>query len=296
MLYQWDGTGWMEERTLIASQGETGDLFGGLVSLSGDTLVVRSQGNLGSRGVLVYRRDGVNWMETQLSGSNAWGQGLANGRGYSLSLSGDALAIGIPGANESRGIGYIYRWDGGQWNRIELVADDAIPDDLFGGKVSLAGDTLVVISTGNVYVYRWNGANWEEIRQIAGTFSSVSLNGDLLGIGAPSSAYVYNLSNTTPLSAAELLETVAGPHELSGQSLSLAAGTDNVEINVHRHRDSRTLNVILMISTNLKDWVQAEAQPVFQSSDQASGMELWQTSLPYPQDGLPRFLRLTIFE
>ena len=68
-VYRFDGTTWVEEQKLLASDGEAGDTFGDSVSISGEVVVVGATGgddNGGDFGsAYVFRYDGVTWVEEQ---------------------------------------------------------------------------------------------------------------------------------------------------------------------------------------------------------------------------------------
>ena len=66
-VYRFDGTKWVEEAKLLASDGAACDYFGVSVSVSGDVAVVGADGDDDnghqSGSAYVYRFDGTNWVE-----------------------------------------------------------------------------------------------------------------------------------------------------------------------------------------------------------------------------------------
>jgi hypothetical protein len=108
------GTEWTQQAYLKASSTEASDFFGSSVSLSGDTLVVGAYGedsaatgvngnqadnsasNAGS--VYVFVRGGTTWtQQAYLKASNTGARtplGDNDNFGWSVSLSGDTLAVG----------------------------------------------------------------------------------------------------------------------------------------------------------------------------------------------------------
>jgi hypothetical protein len=146
------GTSWFAQATLTMSDGAIGDEFGASVSLDGDTLAagVPSDivaGNFFHGSVRVFTRNGSAWAaQATLTASD----GAANDEfGYSVSLDGDTLAVGVRGdnvgTNSDQGTVRIFVRSGTTWTAQQtLTASDGAASDLFGESVSLDGDTLAV--------------------------------------------------------------------------------------------------------------------------------------------------------
>jgi hypothetical protein len=169
---------WAQEAFLKASNAGSNDQFGTSVSISGDTLAVGAalessdatgvdnfQGTdtaLYSGAVYVFRRspDGRWSQEAYLKASNT---GADDQFGSSVSLSGDALAVGAPnedstatgvdgpqgetmGTDYNSGAVYVFRRSpDGKWSQeAYLKASNTDKDDQFGTSVSLSGDLLAV--------------------------------------------------------------------------------------------------------------------------------------------------------
>ena len=184
-VYKRTGTSWVQEAYIKAVNNDAYDEFS-RVSISGDTLVVgvpfedsnqttitngdsassdNSNGLLsassGSGAVYVYKRTGTTWVqEAYIKAAN---NDAEDGFGYSISISGDTLAVGAgaedsnqttitngdsassDNSNSASGAVYVYKRTGTTWVQeayIKAVNNDA--SDGFGGSVSLLGDTLVV--------------------------------------------------------------------------------------------------------------------------------------------------------
>jgi hypothetical protein len=114
------GTTWTQQAYLKASNTGAGDFFGFSVALSGDTLAVGAWGESsaaigvnapggqadntgrGAGAAYVFVRSGATWIQhAYLKASNAES---GDGFGYSVALSGDALAVGA-GLEDSAAIG-----------------------------------------------------------------------------------------------------------------------------------------------------------------------------------------------
>lgn len=194
-VQRFDGSSWVQEAKLLASDGSPGDSFGWSVSLSGDVAVVGAFGsgpwNVGS--VYVFRHDGTNWVEEQkLVGYGTTLQQL----GYSVAVSDDvivALALG------NGGTAFVYRFDGTLWV-LEQYLDGG--NDPYGPVVAVSGNLIVIGSdsdddngpqAGAAHVYRFDGLSWlPEQKLLASDGSSsdyfglsVSVDQDLILVGAP---------------------------------------------------------------------------------------------------------------
>ena len=172
------GTTWSQQAYLKASNTGAGDAFGSSVSLSGDTLAVgaRREGSSAtgvngsqsdnsttrSGAVYIFTRSGRTWsQQAYLKASNTgWGDRF----GYSVSLSGDTLAVGAyyesssaTGVNGSQsdnstswsGAVYVFTRSGRTWSQqAYLKASNTGKYDAFGYSVSLSEDTLAVGARG----------------------------------------------------------------------------------------------------------------------------------------------------
>src|SRR5207249_664971 len=141
------------------------DLFGNAVAISGDTMVV-GEGrlalgpNANQGGAFVFRRSGSAWnLEAFLTASD----GAANEYfGGSVSISGDTAVIGADhdavAGSLGQGAAYVFVRSGTAWaQQAKLTAGDRAVNDLFGGSVSIDGDTVVAGS-----LYHKVGANVEQ--------------------------------------------------------------------------------------------------------------------------------------
>ncbi|NBQ15164.1 MAG: hypothetical protein EBU31_11300 [Proteobacteria bacterium] len=146
------GTSWGAQATLVAADGASFDYFGYSVSLSGDTLAVGAPydemgATVNQGSVRVFVRSGTSWSApTTFTGAGV----AANGAfGYTVSLSGDTLAVGVPydvvGGNASQGSVRVFARSGASWiARATLTAADGAANDDLGYSVSLSGDILAV--------------------------------------------------------------------------------------------------------------------------------------------------------
>ena len=198
-----------------ASNTDAGDSFGHSVAVNKDTMAVGAyneaststgiNGNDADNGaavsgaVFIFTRDtaGTWTQQAYLKASNT---DAGDRFGFSVSLSGDTLAVGAPyedsaatdiNGNEAddtvaqSGAVYVFTRNAGAWSQQAYVkASNTGSNDLFGGTVALSGDTLAVgahqedssstginggqgndATTGNsgaVYVFTRNAGTWSQ--------------------------------------------------------------------------------------------------------------------------------------
>ena len=223
------GSTWSQQAYIKASNTEALDQFGLSLSLSGDTLAVGTymeassatgvNGNQAdnsaprSGAVYVFQRTGTTWrQQAYIKASNAQAYDQF---GYSVSVSGDTLAVGAMAEdsnatgvdgnqadNSASGSGavYVFTRSGSTWSQQAYIkASNTERDDLFGTSISLSGDLLVVgaytegsgsrvinvgqndnsaLSSGAGYLFQRVGTTW---RQQAYIKAPNSERGDYFG-------------------------------------------------------------------------------------------------------------------
>ncbi len=167
-VFRWNGSSWVEEQKLLASDGTAGDHFGESVSISGDVALIGAPEEdkivPGPGKAYVFRWNGSNWVEEQklLASDGA----VDDGFGLSVSISGDVALLGVAEENKivpGPGKAYVFRWNGSSWvEEQKLLASDGAPDEEFGISVSMSGDVALVGApedeknvpgSGKAYVY-----------------------------------------------------------------------------------------------------------------------------------------------
>ncbi len=145
------GSSWTEEQRLVAPARAAGDLFGGSVSVDGDTAIVGAREdnvpdrtNPGSAYVFV-RTEGVWELEQELIAADT---APADWFGYSVSISGERVIVGAPQTDDrgsQSGSAYVFVRDAGVWTEeTELRAFDAADRDFFGWSVSMSGSLSAI--------------------------------------------------------------------------------------------------------------------------------------------------------
>lgn len=208
-----DGSGtWTTQARLTASDGQNGDMFGEVVSVDGDTVVVGAPGDDTTGGIdtgsaYVFVRDGSGgWsQEAKLTATDG---SASDSFGSAVSASGDRSLIGATRADvgpaADAGSAYVFARDAGTWTQqAELTALDGLAEDFFGGDVSLSGETALVAAGGDdsptqpatgaayVFVSDVDGAWTQQAKLTAsdaglGDFlgSAVAVEGDLAAVAA----------------------------------------------------------------------------------------------------------------
>ncbi len=230
-----DAWGQVSKQTASGWLSARGDEFGESASISGDIAVVGARydddggDNFGS--AYVFARDqgtpGAWGLVKQLQ---PWDGETDDRFGSAVSISGDIIAVGVPGDDEngygSGSVSVFHRDQGGvdAWGQVaEIVPLDGASGDGFGNAVSLSSDTLIVGAVGDddngyaagaAYVFGRNQGGTDAWGQVAKLTASdgaeddrfgteVALCGDIVVVGAfadddngvtSGSAYVFDRS------------------------------------------------------------------------------------------------------
>jgi len=158
-IFYWDGTSWIEQAHLTASDGAAGDAFGVSVSIWGDYVLVGSQNFEPS--AYVFKRNGSNWSEEVILSPDDVDP--IDVFGYSVDLQQDQAIIGAyqdydNGPNAGSAI--VYKRYGSTWvQENKLLASDGVSGDTFGLHVSIYDEHIAVIAPGasshvKVYFFR----------------------------------------------------------------------------------------------------------------------------------------------
>jgi uncharacterized protein YkuJ len=246
-----NGTDWIQQAYLKASNTDTEDYFGFSVSISGDTIVVGAIGEdsnatgvngdqnsswaPSSGAAYVFVRDGTSW--TQQAYLKASNTKLGDNFGISVSISRDTIVVGAY-AEDSRttgvngdqnaysatnsGAAYEFVREGTTWTQqAYLKASNTDTADYFGCSVSISGDTIVV------------GAYLEDS-------NATGVNGDQTNADAGNSgaAYVFVREGTTWAQQAYLKASNTGDGDHFGCSVSISG--DTIVVGAYQEDSSAT--------------------------------------------------------
>ncbi len=223
-IFEWDGTDWLQEQKLVASDGAENDCFGYSVAIDSDYAIVGAyqddDNGEYSGSAYIFERDiyGYWAQEAKLTAND----GAADDYfGYSVSIDGDYAIVGAYKNDASRtdaGSAYIFERNGDLWEQeAQLNSSDASQYDYFGYSVSISGDYAIVGAnydddsgnmSGSAYIFERSGDAWDQedklIASDGETYDffgrSVSIDGDYAIVGsyrdddmgsASGSAYIF---------------------------------------------------------------------------------------------------------
>ena len=242
---------------LQASDAESGDKFGTSVSIDGDYIAVGAYGedtngsNAGS--AYIFKRVSDSNI-TQIAKLQASDAEASDYFGYSLSISGDYIAVGA--YNESTtasfaGSVYIFKResDSSVTQIAKLQASDAEASDKFGTSVSIDGDYIAVganledttaSNAGSVYIFkRESDSSITQIAKLQASDAeasdnfgiSVSISGDYIVVGAyyesttasdAGSVYIFRRESDSSITQiAKLQANDAEASDYFGRSVSI---------------------------------------------------------------------------
>ena len=232
------GETWTQQAYLKASNAEADDVFGEVLALDGDTLVVVAFGEdsaatgvdgdqtdnsaMESGAAYVFVRNGTTWtQQAYLKASNteaddAFGCCAVDVSGDTIVVSGvgeDSASTEINGDETdnsalSAGAAYVYVRDGTSWlQQAYLKASNAEADDRFGLSVGILGDTIAV------------GAFKEDSM-------ATGINGDESDNSAPDSgaAYLFTRDGTTWTQSAYVKASNTGTDDLLSRNVVTISG------------------------------------------------------------------------
>lgn len=240
--------GWAQAAKLLAADGDEEDYFGSSVSVSGEYAIAGAEldGEHGfaSGAAYIFKRDGSSWMQqVKLNPNDRAGY---EEFGASVSMSGDYVIVGAPGAGFGSGAAYVFHRVGSNWlQQAKLTATDSLPGNAFGYSVSIDSMHAVVgamydqsngPSAGSVYIFHRSGNNWipqPKLTPADGVGGdnfgrSVSVSGDYVIAGAPhaesshGAAYVFQRMGGSWIQQAKLMAPDGMEWDQFGYSLSIS--------------------------------------------------------------------------
>lgn len=227
-LFQRDqgGSGnWGLVKKLLAADRAPYDHFGMSVSVNGDNIAVGAYGDdegslIDTGSVYVFSRDqGGIGQWGQVKKITAYDHAPYDQFGFSISISGDILAVGADLADlsgdQNAGSVYLYQRDNGGsgfWGLVKkITASDHTGVSQFGYAISLSGEWLSVGAPmknyGAVYLYNKDQGGtgaWGEFTKIQGPSNvpdfgrSVSLSGDWLAVSLQDYTNIYSREDGDP--------------------------------------------------------------------------------------------------
>jgi hypothetical protein len=168
-IFKRNGTNWVQEAKIVASDRANSDSFGNSVSISGDYIAVGAWGNdfdglgigsnlaLNAGAAYIFKRNAASWVqEKKIVASD---RAASDFFGRSIAISGDLVIVGAYLEDEdatssntlsNAGSVYIYKRTLTNWTQsTKIVASDRAIDDSFGFGLAIDGNTIIAGSSGN---------------------------------------------------------------------------------------------------------------------------------------------------
>lgn len=266
------GATWSFQQKLTANDGAAKDHFGHAVAIDGSTIAVGAYaddigGNADQGSAYVFTRSGTSWTFRQQLRAIAIDGLPGDNFGISVAVSGETIAAGASGADESRGVLYVFTPNGAIWTQqAKLWGYDAVPFQYFGCAIALQGDTLAAgaygdtigpnLAQGSVYLFTRSGGAWTAYSKLTAADGAqddrfgiaVALNGDAVAVGAArddigsnadqGSAYVFARVGASWLQLQKLAASDGAAGDQFGMSVALGetilavgAGNDAIGAN-----------------------------------------------------------------
>ena len=245
-VFRYDGSFWLLEDSMSASDPNDDAFFGHAVAIDGDVIVVGADTDnildLDAGAAYVFRNLFGSWFQEQkLNASDGEADDLF---GTAVAVEGDVVvvtAVQHDDLGASRGAAYVYRDVGGIWvEEQQLTASDVEPFDRFGQDVSISGDTVLIGSddddfgnvSGAAYLYRDTGGFWVEQTKMTATTlgathsfgSNLAIDGDRALIGSPGDGELGNNAGTVyAFDVSPVTLEIAQESAQAGDTLDVAA-------------------------------------------------------------------------
>lgn len=220
------GSIWAETAKFRADDPSDDAWFGTHLALEDDTLAVgtRKDDQLGvdAGATYIFTRSGGAWgQQAKLVASDGEAGDLF---GTYVALDGNTLVVGAhtsDDAGASSGSAYVFVREGTSWSQqAKLTADDAAAGDIFGQRVEVSGNTIIVAASqfgfgsGAAYVFGRSSGIWSQEAKLTasdgfmgdGYGFNVEVTGDVAMVGADNDDDLGTLAGAVYL----YVRTVAG--------------------------------------------------------------------------------------
>ena len=266
------GEKWNHHAKLLVPEGAVHESnFGGSVAIHKDTIVIGANGDDDNRGVsesaYTFVRDGELWAyQAELRAPDG---AAADEFGESVAIHGDTIVVGAHGDDDNgnlSGSAHVFVRSADKWkHHTKLLAPNATIDDLFGWRVAIYGDTIVVgakndddngVDSGSAHVFVRSGEDWTHKAKLLapdGTADdefgdSVAIYEDTIVVGShwdddngvnSGSLHVFVRSGETWTHQAKLLAPDGAANDFFGKST--AVYKDEIVVGAHGDDNSGDL-------------------------------------------------------
>ncbi len=256
-VFTFNGSTWVQQQELTASDGAAGDYFGQSVALSGTTALIGAPyhsigSETGEGTAYVFTSDASIWVQQkELTASDG---AAYDSFGAAVALSGTTALVGAPNHNGAQGAAYVFQDSGGTWSQQqELTASNGAGGDHFGTTIALSSSTALFGAPsktigsnsvqGAVYVFQDSGGTWSQQQELTASNgvqgdsfgASVALSGTTALVGAyykkigsnpgQGAAYVFQDSGGTWSQQQELTANDGAATDYFGWSVALSGTT-----------------------------------------------------------------------
>lgn len=271
-VFVWNGSMWIEQQKLVASDPTPNDYFGEILAISGDTIVVGNYERNNYQGVVyVFTRNAGVWIEQQILVATDTLEPVRFGR--SVAIDNDTLVVGAPNkkseTSDYDGVVYVFTDNDGIWTEQAILKPDPETDALFGWSTAISGDTVIVGGIMNAHVFTRNGETWSEPElfmvsdpdefELYGI--SVDIEGDVIVVGVPAKgnfyeggAYIIERIGNVWIEPEELIVSNFNNHKMVGQFVAISGQT----IIVLSTRDVDELNVAHIFTYTDNSWLEQQ--------------------------------------
>ncbi len=250
-IFRYNGSKWVEEATLRATDGSAADYFGASVGISGNNVIIGAYGKNGQQtgagAAYVFNYDGHKWNQhTKLTAADA---DQNDKFGTAVDIAGDAIIIGAWWDDDlgfNSGSAYVFRFNGSQWRaETKLLAPAGAASDYFGASVACSGNTAIIgtyrggTKAGYATIFKYDGNQWDDQATVTADDAEdgdrfgqkVDLDGDNAIVGAvgfddfgssSGAAYIFNRSENQWAQTARLRASDGALGDHFGNSVTIA--------------------------------------------------------------------------
>ena len=263
-VFKRNGSAWIEQDILQASDGTAYDYFGSSVAISGEYAIVGAYGkdvgaNTNQGKVYIYHLSGSNWIEqADLVSSDGASDDYY---GSEVVISGDYAIVSASqknvGPHTNQGKIYFIKRTGVSWSELDdITSSDGATNDFFGSSLAISGDYAIVgasskdiganANQGKIYFFKRTGINWVEQDALTASDgeandyfgNGVAISGDYAIAGAfgkniesnisQGQVYIYKRNGSTWSEASTLTAADGTTGDYFGYSVSMDG--DNIFI------------------------------------------------------------------
>jgi len=244
-IYFWNGTNWVEQAKIYASNLAEEQHFGKSVAINGDRVVVGATGTYSTNSLgqaYVFKRNGTNWVEevilTASDGVNR------DAFGTDVEIINDELIISANDQYSYKGAVYYFKFNGSTWVETQIISPTSSAGYKQFGKSLVFDESNLLVGCiddsysgfrmpGAVYAFAKEGGIWVQksrilpddntIRVSFGT--SVVLQNEVAVISdvdsTPEKVYIFNKTDDTTWVQIDTLKSGSITHDMFGYDLGI---------------------------------------------------------------------------